>query len=119
MLEDTGHRALAPDPPSHGADTTPVGRVTPNTVARCVAEVVEPRQAPVVVVGHGMGGSATSWRVEAAPEAISRLVYLTTRLPPDSIAIADECDPQSPRRINEVDAMTLVAEMARARLHAA
>lgn len=122
LLESAGHRAVAPDLPGHGADTTPMSRVTLDAYARRVAAVVRAQPEPVVLVGHSMGGIAITQGAEVAPEAIHTLVYLTAWLLPDGIAITDERDPRSPLPLNKVqidgaDAVTLHDEAARAHLY--
>jgi pimeloyl-ACP methyl ester carboxylesterase len=82
-LEKAGHRALAPDLPSLGADKTPLRDVTPTRWAEHVRAIVAAQAEPVVLVGHSRGGMVISQVAEAVPDRIATLVYLSACLPVD------------------------------------
>ncbi|MBO9499068.1 MAG: alpha/beta fold hydrolase [Novosphingobium sp.] len=53
-----------------------------------VAAVLAAIDEPVVLVGHSLGGMTISAMAEAAPEKVSRLVYLSALLPADGESAA-------------------------------
>ncbi|SIO54042.1 Alpha/beta hydrolase family protein [Rhodovulum sp. ES.010] len=77
-----GHDAAAIDLPGHGADPTPPETVgLEDYAARIVAELE--RGPPAALIGHSMGGMAISAAAEAAPERVTRLIYVAAFLPRD------------------------------------
>jgi pimeloyl-ACP methyl ester carboxylesterase len=89
LLEAGGHRVDAIDLPGHGADTTPISGMTLESYAERVAERVEAAGAPVILVGHSMGGMAVTQAAELVPERIAKLVYVTAFLPNDGQSLPD------------------------------
>lgn len=91
-LSAAGHRALAIDLPSHGADTTPIADVTLRTYADRIRTAVDAHAEPVVLVGHSMGGIAISQAAEDRADRLHSLVYVTAILPApgDTISRAPE-----------------------------
>jgi pimeloyl-ACP methyl ester carboxylesterase len=83
MLQAAGHRAVAPDLPGLGADTTPVAAVTLDLWADHVADIARRQTEPVILVGHSRGGIVISCAAERAAENIRELVYLSAFLLPD------------------------------------
>ena len=81
-LSDAGHRAVAIDLPSHGADRTPRAEVTMQRYAERVANAIDAEREPVVLVGHSMGGLAISEAAESRPQRIRSLAYLSAFIPP-------------------------------------
>lgn len=82
LLEQAGHRALAPDLLGMGSDHAPLEVVTLGLWADQVAALVEAQPEPVILVGHSRGGIVISETAERAPEHIRSLVYLTALLVP-------------------------------------
>lgn len=88
-LEAAGHRAIAPDLPSLGADKTPIRDVTAHTWPDHVGRLVAAQAEPVVLVGHSRGGMVISQVAEALPERIATLVYLSAYLPRDGESLLE------------------------------
>ncbi len=81
-LEKLGHRALAPDLPGMGDDTTPIELVTIAGWASFVADLARDQGEPVLLVGHSRGGPVISEVGELDPDAVLGLVYLSAILLP-------------------------------------
>jgi pimeloyl-ACP methyl ester carboxylesterase len=88
-LSEAGHRAAAPDLPGHGDDPTPVESVTLDDYAARIRAVCEERAAPVVLVGHSMGGAVITRVAELVPDRVAALVYLAAFLPAPGQSILD------------------------------
>jgi pimeloyl-ACP methyl ester carboxylesterase len=73
LLERAGHVALAPDQ----AD------------AERVAELMDAESAPVILVGHSMGGAIISQAAEYRPEKAAALVYVCAYLLRDGESLRD------------------------------
>lgn len=82
-LAGRGYDVDVLDLPGLGDDPTPVKEVTLQSYINRVVEVVSAQPAPVLLLGHSMGGAPISGAGEAIPERIGRLVYLTAFLPKD------------------------------------
>ena len=80
-LSKAGHRAIAIDLPSHGADRTPRADVTMQRYAESIANAIDSESDPVVLVGHSMGGLAISQAAELRPQRIHSLAYLSAFVP--------------------------------------
>lgn len=52
-----------------------------NTYAEAVAKAIQESRAPVLLVGHSMGGMVVSAAAELAPEKLVGLVYISAYLP--------------------------------------
>ena len=76
LLEQAGHKVIAPDLPSHGDDKTPISEITLQSYGDCVCEVVKAQIEPVILVGHSMGGIVITEVAEQCPAKIEKLVYL-------------------------------------------
>ena len=88
-LEAAGHRAMAPDLASLGADQTPPGEVTLATWTDAIGRIVDAEPEPVVLVGHSRGGIVVSQVAEERPERVTCLVYLAAALPQDGESLMD------------------------------
>lgn len=84
-LRAMGHEAQALDLPSHGADPTPVGKVTLDSYAEAILDALAPG---TVLVGHSMGGFPISLVAERAPDRVARLVYLCAYSPWEGMTLA-------------------------------
>lgn len=92
MLEAAGHTAIAVDLPGDGHDDTPPENVTTMLYAERVAELIDAATAPVIVVGHSMGGTVAAQVSELRHDKIARAVYLCAFLLPDGESIVDFYD---------------------------
>jgi len=88
-LEAAGARVLAPDLPGHGDDRTPSADLSLSLYADHVAALARAQAEPVTLVGHSMAGAVIAEAAERAPEALSRLVYLTAYMPGAGESIVD------------------------------
>ena len=80
LLEGAAHTAIALDLPGHGRDKTPIAQVTFEAYCNKVRELVEAQPAPVILVGHSMGGRVVTQVAELRPDKIKTLVYLAAIL---------------------------------------
>ena len=87
LLEQAGHRVIAPDLPSLGSDKTPISDVAPNTWAESICQILDAEMEPVVLVGHSRGGMVISQVAEARPRKVKTLVYLTAFLLSDGESV--------------------------------
>ncbi len=92
LLEANGHTAIAVDLPGNGHDDTAPGDVTTMLYAEHVASLIDGAAAPVILVGHSMGGTVAAQTSELRPDAISVAVYLCAFLLPDGESIVDFYD---------------------------
>jgi pimeloyl-ACP methyl ester carboxylesterase len=92
-LHALGRDAIAVELPGHGRDpdADPVPKTLDDGVAAVLAAVRE-AGAPVVLVGHSLGGMTISGVAELAPELVARLVYLTALVPRDGESTAAFAD---------------------------
>jgi pimeloyl-ACP methyl ester carboxylesterase len=79
-LEARGHRVLAPDLPGHGRDRSLAGPATLADYVRRIADILAAEPAPVVLVGHSMGGAVITGAAETVPDKVEKLVYLSAVL---------------------------------------
>jgi pimeloyl-ACP methyl ester carboxylesterase len=87
-LARKGHRALAPDLPSMGEDTTPPEAVSLAGWGAFVADMAAAETERVILVGHSRGGQVIGEAAELKPEAVAGLVYLTALLFPGGTRLA-------------------------------
>lgn len=94
-LTAAGHTVITPDLPGHGADPTPLAGQTLDAYAERIAREVDAATAPVILVGHSMGGIVISTVAERRPSKIARLVYLAGYLLQGGETIRSMEDPDS------------------------
>ncbi len=75
-LQAAGHRVIAPDLPSLGADKTPLADVTLKSWTDTVVAALDAADEPAILVGHSRGGILVSEAAQARPERVRTLVYL-------------------------------------------
>ena len=90
LLQDRGHKVLAPDLPALGIDRTPLESASLKSYVERVAETLERCDEPVHLVGHSMGGIVITQSAEALPEKIASLTYLAAFLLPDGRSLLEE-----------------------------
>lgn len=83
LLRERGHTVLAPDLPGHGDDPRPAAEQDLESYAREVAALARKQEAPVILVGHSLGGMTISQAACYAPECVARMVYVCAFLPRD------------------------------------
>ena len=90
LLAAGGARALAPDLPSMGDDTTPAAVITLDYWARFIADLATREPEPVTLVAHSRGGIVASQAAELVPERIRLIVYVAAYLLPAGATLAGE-----------------------------
>jgi pimeloyl-ACP methyl ester carboxylesterase len=88
-LREAGHDAEAIDLPGSGEDRTPVVEVTLDAYADRICETVAAGSAPVVLVGHSMGGMAITQAAARCPEPLAALAYVAAFLPAEGQSLAE------------------------------
>ncbi|MBA3922407.1 MAG: alpha/beta fold hydrolase, partial [Nostocaceae cyanobacterium] len=89
LLEQAGHKVIAPDLPSHGKDKTPIREVTLQSYTDRICEILTELIEPVILVGHSMGGLVITQVAEQCPDKIEKLVYLCAFLPGNGESLLD------------------------------
>ncbi len=85
-LERRGHRAVTLDLPAHGADRTPIEKVTMNGYVSAIVRAVRATGGSPILVGHSMGNPIAGAAVEA-PDLIAALVFVAGLLPPMGLSL--------------------------------
>ncbi len=83
LLEAKGHQVLAPDLPGMGEDTTPLSKITLDTWAQFVSNLIKQQKEKVILVGHSRGGIVISQAAEYCAEHIECLIYIAAFLVPN------------------------------------
>jgi len=89
LLESGGRRVITPELPGTGADASNAARVTLESWARFLVDILSAEDEPVLV-GHSRAGIVISRAAELAGARIGRLVYLAGYLLPSGTSMADE-----------------------------
>lgn len=76
LVENAGHKVIAPDLIGMGDDPTPTAQVTLADWVEQIAALVRQQEQPVVLAGHSRGGAIVSQVAEQIPERVARLVYI-------------------------------------------
>ena len=80
LIENEGHKVVAPDLPGHGEDKRPIAEITLQAYTDRVCKILDEQSDPVILVGHSMGGVVITQTAEYRPEKIKKLVYVTAFL---------------------------------------
>lgn len=83
LLELQGHSVQAVDLPGRAGKGKPGWRLSLDDYIDDLAQTVAKEPAPVVLVGHSLGGMLISGVAERMPDKIERLIYLTAWVPLD------------------------------------
>lgn len=83
LLRARGHEVIARDLPGMGADMTPLKGLSMQDWVAAVIAAIRASPGPAVLVGHSRGGVVISAMAEAAPELVTRLIYLCAFIPRD------------------------------------
>ncbi len=97
-LEALGDRAVAIDLPGRGATADRLKTATLDDWVAAIGEAVEGFTSAPILVGHSMGGVATSQYVEQAPATIAGVVYVSAVVPADGtsgVSTIAEAGPES------------------------
>jgi pimeloyl-ACP methyl ester carboxylesterase len=77
LLEEGGHKVIAPDLPGHGENKVPIVEITLQLYVNHVCQIIDSQAEPVILVAHSLGGSTISQAAENRPGKIKALVYLS------------------------------------------
>ena len=79
-LQAHGYYCVAPDLPGHGESGELLSDQTLDSYANAVVRVLDQMPAPVILVGHSMGGAVITMAAEQRPEKVKKLVYMAAFL---------------------------------------
>jgi pimeloyl-ACP methyl ester carboxylesterase len=79
-LRARGHLVITPDLPGHGDDPTPFQQLTFERYVTAVVDTLDRTAAPVILVGHSMGGVVISEAANRRPRRVAQLVYVAAFL---------------------------------------
>lgn len=89
-LAARGISAHAIDLPGHGDDATPLEDVTLEAYGRTIVEAARAlHDGPVPILGHSMAGYAIAAATLAAPEVVSKLIFLCAYVPQEGRSLVD------------------------------
>jgi pimeloyl-ACP methyl ester carboxylesterase len=86
LLEECGHRILAPDLPGMGDNAASGLVATLDEWAVFLARLVSGQPSPAILVGHSRAGLVISRTAELIPDRLAGLVYLSAILAPPGVA---------------------------------
>jgi pimeloyl-ACP methyl ester carboxylesterase len=89
LLEQQGHKVIAPDLPGMGETRLPPAEVTLEAWSRFTVDLLNRQPGRSILVGHSLGGMVISQAAEAAPGRIAMLVYATALLPRNGLSAFD------------------------------
>ena len=89
LLEAAGHTVIAVDLPGHGDNPVPREQINLAAYVDHVCRIVDAQAAPVILVGHSLGGITISQVAEERPDKIKTLVFLTAIMPKNGESRAD------------------------------
>ena len=80
-LRAAGHEVVTFDLPSLGDDHTPLAEVTLQSWIDRTVAVLAQSPGPVLLVGHSMAGVVVTGAVNALPEKVAAVIYVTAFVP--------------------------------------
>lgn len=89
ILEQLGHRVIAPDLPGMGRDKTPIEEVRFEKTVQKICDLIDAVPGKVILVGHSKNGVLISQVAEYRPDKIEKLVYLAAVLAKDGKSAVD------------------------------
>lgn len=101
LLQEKGHRVIAPDLPGHGEDQTPFEKITLKTYVDYIKAIILDLNEPVILVGHSMGGLVISEVGAQIPEKIQKLIYLAAFVPSTGESLTSLAQKQKPTRFSK------------------
>lgn len=99
LLEAAGHTAIAVDLPGHGNNVLPIGDVSLDAYVNHVCDIVSAQPAPVILVGHSLGGMTITQVTERLPEKVAWVVYLTAMMPKNGQNRTDLAEFEGPEKM--------------------
>ena len=109
LIDDEGHRVLAPDLPGMGNDRTPLDQVSIETWADFIADLVLAQPEPVILVGHSRAGIVISRAAEKAHSNLLGLIYLAAFMVRNGETL-EEVMRQIPPRPESADSLEISAD---------
>lgn len=89
QLEKNGQNVITVELPAHGDDTTSPLNTSIDIYRDLVITAIGKSAAPVILVGHSMGGMVVSAVAEKIPAQIEKLVYVGAFLPANGQSLLD------------------------------
>lgn len=88
-LQKIGYKVVTVELPGHGQDMTDPAGITMDSYRDNVVAAIRAQPGKVILVGHSMGGMVISAAAEAAPEKISRMIYIGAFVPMSGQSLSD------------------------------
>jgi pimeloyl-ACP methyl ester carboxylesterase len=88
LLAEAGYAVIAPDLPGRAGHGRPGWHFDLKDYAASITGAAKEQSAPVIAVGHSMGGMVIAAAAEAAPDLFNRLVFLSAFMPIDGDSLA-------------------------------
>ncbi len=98
LLEQQGHKVIAPDLAGHGEDKTPALEITFDSYLESLEGYLKQASKPLVLVGHSFSGMIISSLAERYPDKVKKLIYIAGYLPQDGQSMFDVAALQAPTR---------------------
>lgn len=89
LLEQLGHKVIAPDLPGMGRDKTPLDQISFQNTVDTLCKMIDEVPGKIILVGHSKNGVLISQIAESRPHKIEKLVYLAAVLAQDGKSAVD------------------------------